>query len=177
MRHCAIITALLVLGSGSAAAESYSIAIEPSAEESLRSSYCPFADDDQTLLIYDGKNVLSRHRFCTSYGKAEVKVINDAKGTPYVLLRYGQGRGTNAVTEYLSVFRVAKNLVEYVRTPISSAADVSARWEFSYSVSSPPDGGLRIALTRSMMEIGGPSLMKGHEFLPPESSRVLQIGP
>ena len=64
-----------------------------------------------------------------------------------VLLRYGEGRGTNATQEYLQVFGVAKNLVEYVRTPVSAGAGALSRWYYYHRIETPKTGGIRLILT------------------------------
>src|SRR5262245_51615638 len=74
---------------------------------------CQFEGDRMTLIVSDGNKELSRLGVCSSYGSASAEVVIDARGKKFVLLRHGEGHGTNAVQEYLTIFGVAKDLVEY----------------------------------------------------------------
>ncbi len=130
--------------------------------------YCDgFPDDDLRLTIKRGKEVIE-DTFCSSYGKADAFVVTDRKGGDFLLLRFGEGRGTNAVSEYLSVFRISKKLVEYARIPISSAAGFTSRWEYDYKIEKPYDGGLKIILDLDI--IGADA-----EWYPNEKQRIVQI--
>ena len=111
--------------------------------KAMESTFCGgFADDDMTLIVSEGSKTLEEHPFCSSYGKATANVVTDAHGVSYILLDFGVGRGTNAVTEYLDVFPVEKNMVEYAQMPLSEGAGPVSRWYYDYEVVSPPSGGI-----------------------------------
>jgi len=86
-----------------------------------------------------------------------------------VILRYGEGRGTNAREEYLAVFGLANELVEYARTPVSAGAGPTSRWYYEYTVTRPSGGGLRLILT---LHIDGNDVM----WAPSETTRVITVG-
>jgi hypothetical protein len=127
----------------------------------------PFPEDNLKLLVQDGKAVLAELPFCSSYGKASALIEQDALGANFVLLRYGQGRGTNATSEYLAVYRLGHNLIEYARIPISAPASGFSRWEYKYTVSKPPAGGLIFHL---VLETGPKA-----EWYPAERQRTIEI--
>ena len=105
-----------------------------------------FSDDSLILKIKkDGKEIT--HEFCSSYGEAEAKIVQDARDDNLLILKFGLGRGTNARSEYLSVYRVDRNLIEYVRIPVSEGAGPSSRWYYDYKIEKPKQGGLIIALS------------------------------
>ena len=105
--------------------------------------------------------------FCSSYAKASVLIEQDALGAYFVLLRYGKGRGTNARSEYLAVYRLDRNLIEFVSIPISAPASGFSRWEYKYTVSKPPTGGLVFHL---VLEAGPKT-----EWYPAERLRTIEI--
>jgi hypothetical protein len=131
---------------------------------------CQFEDDSKTLVVNDAGREVARLDFCSSYGHASADVVTDARGRSFVLLRYGEGRGTNAVQEYLAVFGLAKDLVEYARTPISAGAGPVSRWHYKYQVTKPPQGGIRLTLTLHVE--GNDSAM----WVPREKTRIVTVG-
>jgi hypothetical protein len=130
---------------------------------------CQFEDDSMTLIVNEDGKELARHYFCSSYGKASARIIQDASGESFVLLTYGEGRGTNATTEYLAVYPVAKDLVEYARIPVSAGAGPLSRWHYDSRVEKPERGGIRLVLTLRVE--GGDAT-----WLPSERTRVIEVG-
>ncbi|MGA9855169.1 MAG: hypothetical protein WBR29_07850 [Gammaproteobacteria bacterium] len=139
--------------------------------QAVESTFCGgLADDDMTLIVYEGSKTLEEIPFCSSYGKATANVVADAHGVSYILLDFGVGRGTNAVTEYLDVFPAAKDMVEFAHTPLSEGAGPVLRWNYNYDVISPPSGG--IVLTFNLrIEGDGPVWVAL-----PEKTRSISIG-
>jgi len=139
--------------------------------------YCGiFKEDDLNLIISDSGKDIASYRFCSSYGGAEVQIIRDKRNVDYVLLRHKEGRGTNATTEYLSVFRpdMSKphgDLVELMRVPISAGANMTSRWHYDYKVYRPKMGGIKFVLTRRIDKIGDEELV----YLPLERLRVIHV--
>ncbi len=138
--------------------------------KAVESTFCGnFSDDDMTLIISEGTKTLE-HPFCSSYGKATANVVTDAHGVSYILLDFGEGRGTNAVTEYLDVFPIGKDMVEYAQMPLSEGAGPVSRWNYDYDVIAPPAGG--IVLTFNLRVVGdGPVWITL-----PEKIRSMSIG-
>lgn len=130
---------------------------------------CQFEDDSMTLIVNEGDKELTRQYFCSSYGKASARIIQDVRGESFVLVTYAEGRGTNATTEYLSVYHLAKNLVEYLRTPVSAAAGSQSRWYYDPRIEPTAHGGIRLVLSlRVEGEAAG--------WLPSEKTRVIELG-
>jgi hypothetical protein len=130
---------------------------------------CEFEDDSMTLIVHEDGTEVTRHYFCSSYGRAAARTVQDARGKSFVLLSYAEGRGTNATAEYLAVFRLDRHLVEYVRTPLSMSAGAFSRWHYDPQVETLKDGGIRLIL-RIRVEGDDAAL------LPPEKTRVIEIG-
>ena len=130
---------------------------------------CKFEDDSMTLVVSDAGTEVTKHYFCSSYGKALARMVTDSRGQTYVLLRYGEGRGTNATEEYLAVFGLTKDLVEYVRTPVSAGAGPTSRWTYDYRIEKPTVGGVRLVLT---LRVEGEDVW----FAPKEKTRVIELG-
>jgi len=127
----------------------------------------PFTEDNLKLVVQDGNVVLAERSFCSSYGKASALIEQDALGAYFVLLRYGQGRGTNARSEYLAVYKLDHNLIEYIRIPISAPASGASRWEYKYKISKPQAGGLLFHL---VLEVEPKA-----EWYPAEKLRIIEI--
>ena len=126
-----------------------------------------FSEDRLILRIkLNGEEITDE--FCSSYGKADAQIIRDVRGDNFLILRFGQGRGTNATSEYLSVYRIAKNLIEHVRIPISEGAGQTSRWYYDYKIEKPKHGGLIITLS---LRIEGSKA----EWFPKEKKRIIQI--
>src|SRR6266568_7081240 len=67
----------------------------------------PFKEDNLKIVLRDGNKILAEQFFCSSYGLADATIEKDAKGHYFLLLRYGEGRGTNARSEFLNVYKVS----------------------------------------------------------------------
>ena len=128
----------------------------------------PFKDDNLRMLIRDGKNLVHQLDFCSSYGRADAKIENDAKGNQYVILRYGEGRGTNARHEYLRVYKIGRKLFEFIRIPLSGPAGPTSRWEYSCKLDKPKNGGL---IFKMRLNLEGENL----ENIPSEKLRTISI--
>ena len=126
-----------------------------------------FSEDRLILNIKINKEEIT-DEFCSSYGKADAKIIKDTHGENYPTLKFGQGRGTNATSEYLSVYKINKNLIEYARIPISEGAGPMSRWYYDYKITKPKHGGLIISLS---LRLEGPDA----EWYPREQKRTIQI--
>jgi hypothetical protein len=126
-----------------------------------------FSEDSLTLKIKDNEKEIT-HEFCSSYGKADAKITKDAVGDNFLILKFGQGRGTNATSEYLSVYKIEENLIEYARIPISAGAGSMSRWYYDDKIEKPKQGGLIISL--SLRIVGS-----GAEWYPKEKKRTIQI--
>ncbi len=63
---------------------------------------CQFAGDAQRVEVREGEVKLAELTFCSAYGRSNAKVVTDRAGVSYLLLRLGEGHGTNATSEYLS---------------------------------------------------------------------------
>lgn len=156
----------LCLGSSSVAAPVAKVESGPGRLKGT--SLCQFEDDSMTLIVTDDGRELTRLYFCSSYGKAGARIVQDTRGESYVLLTYGEGRGTNAVMEYLAVFRLAKDLSEYVRIPVSAGAGPLSRWYYDIRVGIPERGGIRLVLT---LRVEGEDAI----WLPTETTRVIEL--
>ena len=130
----------------------------------------PFQEDKLKVVISEANKILAEKSFCSSYGGAEAFIEKDATGIHFLLLRYGEGRGTNARSEFLSIYKIGRNLVEHVRIPISEpAAPPGGRWQYEYQILKPSSGGLRISLTLRIYQD------RDVEFAPRDKRRTIEV--
>jgi hypothetical protein len=145
--------------------------------EAYTPSDCDVTDDEMRVVIKDEAKKLVQYDFCSSYGEASAKLIADTRGREYLLLRYGEGRGTNARSEFLSVFLVQPgipDLFEYMRTPVSAGASPLAYWDYDYKVLTPKEGGLRLEFHLTIDRNG--ESPKEEIYAPSEKYRTIVIG-
>lgn len=142
----------------------------PNEPSVLNRTGCDFIEDAMILVVTDDGKELVHEDFCSSYGKAAAKVASDKRGRTYVLLDYSEGRGTNATTEYLSVYRLTPNLPAVMRIPISWAVGMTQRFVYEYEAKPDESGGLLIVL-RGKAETGSECC------LPPEKLETIHIDP
>jgi hypothetical protein len=134
----------------------------PTAEIRTAEDGCPnseFVDDSLELVIRDGKRQLASYVFCSSYGKSDARVVSDKRGRFYVVLTYGEGRGTNARTEYISVLPIREPIVPIATIPIEGPAGFTSRWRYDYRTETPSGGGLKFVL--SLRAIGDRAAVEG----------------
>ena len=129
---------------------------------------CDFPDDAMSLVITDDGKELAREDFCSSFGQAKARMAADAHGRNYALLEYTEGRAPNPTTTYLIVFRLAADLVQVVRIPLSWGTGPTQRFTFGYDTGSDQSGGLRITL-RGTGEAGSDCCV------PPETVETIRI--
>jgi len=142
------------------------VEIKPSEQRTSRSA---FSEDHLDLILLEDGKIRDTHYFYSSYGKAEVRLVKDAKGTFYVLLRHGEGRGTNVRMEYMTVFKVLNKLNELIRFPLTGpAGSGSERWAYKYILNKPKTGGLEFNLT---LEITG----NNPQYYPEDTMRTIMI--
>lgn len=129
----------------------------------------PFQEDNLKIVISEENRTLAEMLICSSYGKAEAVVEKDAKDDYYLLVRHGDGRGTNVRLEYLSIYKVGRDLIEHVRIPMSQPSSPTGRWYYDYRVSKPKAGGLLVSLT---LRIDGE---KEARFFPADKHRAIKV--
>lgn len=129
----------------------------------------PFKEDNLKIVVTEENKTLSEKAICSSYGDAFVAVEKDTKGIYFLLVRYGQGRGTNARSEFLSIYKLGHNLIEHVRIPISEPASSTGRWSYDYRISKPTSGGLLVTLTLRVDE------QRDEEFAPADKLRTIEV--
>ncbi len=125
-------------------AANLSVKIEPSNQKVDESS---FEEDQLDLVLRSGTNVMDRVYLYSSYGMANAKLITDARGKHYVLVRHGRGRGTHVREEFLTVFKANRRLHEVVRFPMNGPAGDTSDWEYAYTLKRPKTGGLKFNMT------------------------------
>ncbi len=190
--RCFVSPARLFFAGSVVALASHSVLGQPTAlvsEFSLSDApkdLCQFQGDAERVEVRDGGKIISALTFCSAYGGASAKVATDRAGVSFLLLRFGEGHGTNARSEYLSVYRVAPTLDEYVRLPISGPSSPVDRWAYTYEVSQLPERGIRIVL---WLHHGDLRHVEGHassghqrhakdgdEYYPGDAMRVVEVG-
>ena len=136
-----LIASILLLTSAALAAPT--VEIKLSKQNTSRSD---FAEDHLDLILSENGKITDTQYFYSSYGKADAELVQDSKGTYYVLLRYGEGRGTHARCEYITIFKVLKKLNQLVTFPLNGPAGMFSDWEYSYALKKPEGGGLEFIL-------------------------------
>jgi hypothetical protein len=105
-----------------------------------------FAEDALSLIVSDHGKVVGSDQFCSAYGKAKTSTFQDRAKTTYVLVESGEGRGTNATTRFLTLYRLYPSLFEIMRIPLSWGTGPTERFTYSYRLESQHVSGLRILL-------------------------------
>lgn len=135
-------------------------------------SLCVFDADFVTLYLRDKENIRRvDHDFCSAYQGADAKLVKDGRGRNYVFLEHGEGRGTNATTHFLSVFRIVDDHLRLVtKTELDWPTDIHARFGYSYSVRPSARGGLELVLQ-------GKKDGRSEDpcCIPPEQRRIIRI--
>ncbi|MDA8084100.1 MAG: hypothetical protein M0024_10630 [Nitrospiraceae bacterium] len=164
-----MVLALSLVLAGLAASAEPRVTITPKWSDLItESKECGGFSEDMLVLTIKRNGEEIVNEFCSSYGKADATIIKDNTGHDYLILKFAQGRGTNATSEFLSLYRIDNNFIEYVRIPISAAAGPMSRWYYDYRVEKPKQGGLLILLSR---RLGGSDA----EWYPKEKKRTIQI--
>jgi hypothetical protein len=104
-------------------------------------------EDALTLTVSDhGKPVVSKN-FCSSYGRASARVIVNKFGETIIVLKFSEGRGSNAWTDFLELDQLQQpRLLEVLRVPLSWATSGTGRFTYNYVVELTDSGGIRIHL-------------------------------
>jgi hypothetical protein len=71
---------------------------------------CGFWGDSETLSITDNGREILQKRYCSAYGGSEARIVSDARTHYYVLLKYSEGHGTNAWTDFLTIYELTSPL-------------------------------------------------------------------
>lgn len=128
-----------------------------------------YSEDSLILKIKINKTEVI-HEFCSSYGKADAKIIKDDGGVNYLLLRTARGRGTHVTSEYLTVYRIKTYLEELARFPVFEPVGRLSGVYYDYKIKKPKDGGLLFLIT---IRIEG--VPEDAEWFPKEKNRIIQI--
>jgi hypothetical protein len=123
-----------------------------------------FTEDRLKLVVARNGSTLDNFAFCSTYGNATTTIETDGSGRTFVLLRYGEGRGPNARSEYIMIFEASTPLIELARLPVSAPAGLFSQWYYDVTAEPRRPHGLRITMT---LHVEG----KDPEFVPPEKSR------
>ena len=129
----------------------------------------PFKEDNLKIIVNEGSKIVAEKAICSSYGDAEVAIEKDAKGIYFLLVRHGEGRGTNARFEYLSIYKLGHNLIEHARIPVSEPTSSTGKWYYDYRLTKPPSGRLLVTLTLRVDE------QKDEEFAPADKRRTIEV--
>ncbi len=108
----------------------------------VRTSRSVFAEDHLDLVLKRDGAIMDTHYFYSSYGSANVELVQDRKGTYFAILRHGEGRGTHVRSEYMTVFKIINKLNKLATFPLNGSAGVTSDWKYSYMLSKPESGGL-----------------------------------
>jgi hypothetical protein len=105
-----------------------------------------FTEDSLILKInIDEKEITDN--FCSSYGRADAKIIQDARDFNFLILKTAQGHGTYVTTQYLTVYRIDKYLDELARLPVFEPLGRLSGASYDYKIEKPKNGGLLFLIT------------------------------
>jgi len=128
-----------------------------------------FSEDSLILKIKINKTEIT-NEFCSSYGRADAKIIKDVRGVNFLLLKTASGRGTHVTSEYLTVYRINTDLQELARFPVFEPLGRFSGGYYDYKIKKPKKGGLLFLIT---VRIEG--VAEDAEWLPKEKNRIIQI--
>ena len=140
---------LFLLLASAAFAAPPTVEIKPSSQSTSRSN---FAEDQLDLVLRKDGAITDTHYFYSSYGSADVELVQDRKGTYFAILRHGEGRGTHVRSEYITVFKIINKLNKLVTFPLNGPAGFTSDWKYSYVLSKPETGGLEF---RFSLQVSG----------------------
>jgi len=124
--------------------------IQPTGALDQDPNHCGFRGDSLTLSIVDEGKKLVHRNYCSAYGKGAAEVFTDRNGRIYVILEHAEGHGTNATTEYVTIYRlIAANLDEIIRVPVSWGTGPTSRATYSYRAEDVESGGLKLTMWRT----------------------------
>jgi len=137
-------------------------------------------EDSMVLTIIDGQKPPITLRVCSSYGDAKAKAFTDKKGRNYVLLEYGENRGTNARNDYLRVYRLDNDhLFKIMDIQLSWWTAPLNRFFYHYDVTTGHTAGLEINLRETGYK-SGPDVPEAPDpecCIPSERTRTIWIDP
>jgi hypothetical protein len=140
------------------------------AKDDLAPADADFREDWLKLEVRQGTNVIHTHRFISSYGITDGEVVSGPHAN-YLLLEFGEGRGTSARTGYLAVFEMLDRLTEIARIPIAGYAGTDVEWNYKYAVRATSNG-IEILLARNVRLFHPDSVPEG---LPSDRKRIIRI--
>lgn len=132
---------------------------------------CGFWGDSLTLSVTDDDKKTLDKDYCSSYGRGSATIVQDVNQTNYVFLTWSEGHGTNATTDYLTIYKLTNSLIERTRITISEGAGPTSRWNYKYTIEKPSDGGLRLIMT---LRVDGDGEVTD---IPAERTKVISIEP
>lgn len=159
---------LILLAAATSASAAVSVTVEDDAELRGCPPDYPFKDDNLRIVLKSEKKIVGELNFCSTYGKSEAKIETDAKDKAYVFLKHGEGRGTNARKEFLTIFTATKNPTELLRLPLSGPAGPFSNWYYDYSVTKPKGGGFSL---RMKLRVDGEDAVS----IPAERTKTITI--
>jgi len=115
-------------------------------EDSDRTA-CRFWGDGETLSIADNGHPILEKSYCAAYGESTATIVTDKLGHHYVFLKYGEGHGSDATIDYLTIYLLSDHLTERKTLILSERCGLSCDWTYNYAVHTSPTGGLQIILT------------------------------
>ena len=160
-----LFVALLFLSAASVVLAAPTVEIKPSKE---RTSLSSFDEDHLDLILKENGSIKDTHYFYSSYGSADAQVIQDRRGSYYVLLTHREGRGTHVRSNFMTVFKVRKKLNQVATFPIDGPAGPKSDWKYSCILNKPVGGGLEFRL--SLKINGGDAIA-----FPEDKSRTISI--
>lgn len=128
-----------------------------------------FSEDSLILKIRINKKEITDN-FCSSYGNADAKIIKDTRGVNFLILKTAQGRGTHVTSEYLTVYRIEKDLKECTHFPVYEPVGRLSGYYHDYKIIKPRKGGLIFVLTPRIEGVA-----EDAEWFPKEKKREIKI--
>lgn len=168
-RFAILLAAILLVPQGAQARPDVEIQTTTQIDKPLHAG-CEFSTDAMRVNVKESGKLLAALDFCSSYGEADAHLVADRKGYNYLMLEFGQGHGTNAVTRYLGIYRLSDDLYELTRIPISWAVGPTQTFGYSYRVMDDNSGGLKI-------ELIGADVPGSECCNPPEKIWTIRIDP
>ncbi len=115
-------------------------------EPSFEAGLCVGAEDQARLTIATKPPI--RRYYCSDYGALPGRIVTDRKGRLYLLLKYGDGHGTEVNVTQLAVYRIDHGLTRRGSFQLSDWIGPETRARYRYTVKRPARGGLVLRFTR-----------------------------
>lgn len=132
---------------------------------------CLSPHDDMVLMVLRGSKIAASQHYCSSYASGWVRIFRDGLDNRFLVIAYGEGRGTNATTGKLKFYQISNGLIDLGDVTTYSGTGPFGLWRYEFEIGPVLEGGLRVAM---QLKIEG---AKPECCVPSERSKTVYFKP